>query len=398
MKRLCMFVCMLGIVFSLSACMNFNNFTGIAQIEFKSISGEVYYKVEVESGYLIDKPQDPTYLDYEFKGWFKDKMFLNAWNFETDKVENHTTLYAKFVTSITHTVSKQNGTNSLNEPTYQRVVETIEVRVEPKVVVSFSLDIADIFKNVGLDKTQISVFGMPKSNLPESLNEFADAIYPNTGTLFVPNYDVIDLMIPDLIIIGGRSASLYDTLKVKYPNADVIDVSNTNFNFEVQNQVFDNLGKVFPKIKTDLIMYQSNFAQSVLEIKQKSNGIDALFLLVNDDNISVFGSGSRYGVIYNEFGFTSSDPDAVTLDSHGNIVSFEYVSAINPSVIFLLDRSQALGSSGAIDLIKNNQLIKNTKAGQANDIYVLDANSWYILPGGISSTIQMIEDINQVFS
>ncbi len=398
MKKIYLALCIIILGMTLGACMEQNTFSGTATIEFRLSNSSLYHSEQVESGNLIQEPELPSYQDYTFKGWYKDQMFRHLWNFETDLVSNHTTLYAKFVTEITHTVSKQNGVNNLNEPTYQSVVETIEVCVEPKVVVSFALEVAEIFNTLGLSKTGITHFGLPKSNLPEMVSVYNESKYTNVGTLFVPNYDALDLMMPDMIFIGGRSSNLYETLKQRYPNTDIVDVSNSNFSFDKQTKVFENLGKIFYSLKSELNTYIDEFNFSVTAIKQKSTGKDALFLLVNDDNLSVFGSGSRYGVIYNEFGFNPSDPGAQTLESHGNIVSFEYVSAVNPSIIFLLDRSQALGSSGAIDLIMNNQLIKNTKAGQVNAIYILNADSWYILPGGIESTLQMIEDIEQVFS
>ena len=299
--------------------------------------------------------------------------------------------------TITQTVSVQVGKNSDNEPIYEKQTVTSTVHTNPKVVVTFALEIADILSVVGLEKAGITYFGLPKANLPESIYQFASDKYPNTGTLFEPNYDTLDLMMPDLIIIGGRSSSLYSSLKTNYPNTDILDVSNTTFTFERQKEVFTNLGLIFPEIKVDLEAQQAKITQNFETVRNKVDGHNALFLQVNGDQISVFGVGSRYGVLYSEFNFVASDPDLKTLEAHGNIVSFEYVSEVNPQIIFLMDRSAAVGSSGAIDQIINNALIQNTDAGKNDDIYILDPMSWYILPGGINSALQMIEDIDQVF-
>src|SRR5690606_5387413 len=123
----------------------------------------------------------------------------------------------------------------------------------------------------------------------------------NTGTLFEPNYDTLDLMMPDLIILGGRSANLYTSLKQKYPNTDIIDVSNTTFSFEKLNEVMDTLKLVFPNISDELTNKQNLIDAKLSALQSKVNGQNALFLQVNGDQISVFGTGSRYGVIYNEF-------------------------------------------------------------------------------------------------
>src|SRR5690606_17803394 len=104
-----------------------------------------------------------------------------------------------------------------------------------------------------------------------------------------------------------------------------------------------------------------------------------------------------YGVLYSEFGFTPSDPNVGLTTEHGQIVSYEYVSDINPEIIFLMDRGLATGSTGSTNQVIQNGLIQNTDAGKNENIYLLDPQAWYILPGGITSTLQMIEDIEQVF-
>ncbi len=396
MKKVWIVLSLMSIII-LTACQVNELENGFARVEFMYTGDSLIESVLIEPNQLLEEPVEPTFGDYEFMGWYKDSQFITPWDFDNDFVTGHMKLYAKFVINLVHTVSKQSGLNDLNEPVYQRVTQTDSFRVNPKVVVTFALEIADIFKVLGLEQAGITYFGLPKSNLPLSLEMYQSNNYPNTGTLFEPNYDTLDLMDPDLIIIGGRSSSLYETLKQRYPHADILDTSNSTFSFTVQQQVFDNISLIFTGIKDDLLSYRNQFMTDLNTLKSKLNGEDALFLLVNGDNISVFGSGSRYGVIYDEVGFIPSDPDQSTLEAHGNVVSFEYISSVNPSIIFLMDRGQAVGSSGTIDLVMNNQLVKNTNAGKNGDIFVLDAASWYILPGGIESTIQMFEDLNQVF-
>lgn len=382
----------------LTACSSFLDETGEKTIEFIDSGDTPIESYTAEVGTILVKPEEPTFLDYDFGGWFEDSRHTKPWNFETQKVKTNTKLHARWTTTITQTISVQVGFDSANEPVYEKDVTTSSVRINPKVVVTFALEIADIFKVVGLEHTGITYFGLPKANLPQSISEFESNIYPNTGTLFEPNYDTLDLMMPDLIIIGGRSANLYETLKTLYPNTDVIDVSNTTFSFEKQREVIETLQLILPKISDKLAIEQTNIDTKLLALQAKLTGQNALFLQVNGDQISVFGLGSRYGVIYNEFKFTPSDPNLQTLETHGNVVSFEYVSEVNPQIIFLMDRSAAVGSSGALDQIMTNALVKNTTAGRQNDMYVLDPMSWYILPGGIQSTLQMIADIEQLYN
>ena len=56
----------------------------------------------VKSGELVTKPEDPYMEGFLFDGWYKDAELTEAWNFDTDKVEKNTILYAKW-NEHTHT-------------------------------------------------------------------------------------------------------------------------------------------------------------------------------------------------------------------------------------------------------------------------------------------------------
>lgn len=45
---------------------------------------------------IVNEPTSPSEEGYEFKGWYKDSGFENAWDFETDTVTEDITLYAKW--------------------------------------------------------------------------------------------------------------------------------------------------------------------------------------------------------------------------------------------------------------------------------------------------------------
>ena len=50
----------------------------------------------IEKGSLLEEPTPPLHTFYTFEGWFKDSEFSTEWNFDTDRVTENTTLYAKW--------------------------------------------------------------------------------------------------------------------------------------------------------------------------------------------------------------------------------------------------------------------------------------------------------------
>ena len=50
------------------------------------------------------KPTDPTAAGYVFKGWYKEAACTNEWNFTNNQVPTNTTLYAKWVVTVTFNV------------------------------------------------------------------------------------------------------------------------------------------------------------------------------------------------------------------------------------------------------------------------------------------------------
>ncbi|MDY0074621.1 MAG: ABC transporter substrate-binding protein [Acholeplasmataceae bacterium] len=275
-----------------------------------------------------------------------------------------------------------------------RVSVTKTFKTNPKAVAIFAYDALDMIDAVGYDKTSIKELGVPKNNIPTYLNAYNTTSVVNVGTLFVPDWDALDLFMPDLIIINSRSAGAYDQLSENYPYADILDVTLVNGEYlEGMTRNVNNLAKIFPSIADELQEKLTEITSSMETIKQTTKDHEALFIMVNGEALSFYGPTGRFAVLYDEFGFIPSDDKAEEGGSHGNVIGYEYVASVNPEILFLLDRGVATGGSSSIDTVINNQLIKGTEAGQNDHMYTLDPIAWYISAGGFQSTDQMIEDL-----
>ena len=63
----------------------------------------------VEAGQKVSQPANPTAEGYTFGGWYTDEACTNAWNFESNVVNNSLTLYAKWTVNKHNLTWKANG-------------------------------------------------------------------------------------------------------------------------------------------------------------------------------------------------------------------------------------------------------------------------------------------------
>lgn len=290
------------------------------------------------------------------------------------------------------TLSEEGTSYDTTGMSYQEVTE--EFLTNPTRVAIFSYDALDILDAVGIENTSISMLGVVKSNLPSFLDAFDDEAYENVGSLFMPDFDALDLFQPELIIIGSRSTGAYDALKEQYPNANILDVTLTYGEYqEGLTRNAQNLAKIFPTVESEITSKLNDLTNTLNDIQSVTESHKALFILVNGQSLSFFGPTGRFAVLHDEFGFLAADENVDSGGSHGDLVGYEYIQAVNPEVLFLMDRAAAIGNESTLDDVTSNQLVQNTTAGTNDHIYALDGEAWYLASGGFQATEIMIADI-----
>ena len=246
-----------------------------------------------------------------------------------------------------------------------------------------------------LDFAGIEIAGLGKTaSLPEHLSKYADEKYAATGSLHEPDFEAINELQPDLIIIGARASSAYEELQKIAPT--ILFTMPTSGYMDTFKSNLSLLSQVFPS-KADLFAEQAanveTKAADILKTVQEK-GYTALTLMVNDGEISVFGKGSRFAVIYDDFGFTVID-EGIDQSTHGQSATYEYIAQQNPDYLFVIDRSAATGAQGTTgaQAVLDNELIAATKAAQDGHIVYLNSTNWYVVSGGITSTLAMAEEV-----
>lgn len=272
------------------------------------------------------------------------------------------------------------------------VVHTLgetEVPKNPKNVVVMDFGILD-----AMDALGIEVAGLPLSGtLPEYLSDYAnEEVYTNIGSLKEIDLEKVFEIEPELIIIGGRQASYYEELSKIAPTVQLsVDASDYMNSFTTS---MNYLGEIFGKeeeVATKLEAVQA----SMKEIAEKAAAKDTngLIVLSNGDAFSVYGKGSRFGIIHNEFGIKPVD-ETIEVSTHGQNASFEYIVEQNPDYLFIIDRTAATGGEGAATALFDNELIQSTDAYKNGRVIYLDPVVWYTSGGGFTSTEIMLEEIS----
>lgn len=266
--------------------------------------------------------------------------------------------------------------------------EKAELKKNPKRVVVFDYGVADILKNLGVD----AVVGLPKNGkMPEILSNYSDDKYTNVGSLKETDFEAVESLNPDLIIIGGRQAEDIDSFKEIAPTVNLaVDGQDYMNSFK---SVVTDLGKLFDKedeAKKAIDEIEAKIEKVNKTVKEK--GLTASVVMANEGNISAFSAKSRYGLIYNGLGFAEVDKN-IDDSTHGQQVSFEYFLENKADYVFVVDRGAVTGKGEAASKLFDNEVMNKTEVAKNGNIVYLNSVIWYTMTGGIESTNQMIDEI-----
>lgn len=266
----------------------------------------------------------------------------------------------------------------------------LTVPKNPKKVVVFDNGSLDTIDALGAGD---SVVGAATANLPAYLSDYKEV--DSAGGIKEPDLEKINQMQPDLIIISGRQSDFQDQLKEIAPTMYLaVDTSDT-WN-SIKHNV-ETLGQIFDKEK-EAKEQLADLETSIKETKAKAEESQdkALTVLVNEGQLSTYGKDTRFGIIYDTFGFAEAD-EAIEASTHGQSVSYEYVLEKNPDVLFVVDRTKAIGGDDANNNVADNELVAQTTAGKESKVISLQPDVWYLSGGGLESVKLMLEDVNKAF-
>lgn len=298
--------------------------------------------------------------------------------------------------SDSNSASEGNNNESSSDTTetikINHLLGETSVKVNPERVISFDFGALDTLDALGID-----VVGVPKEGtIPSYLDKYASDEYASVGSLKEPDFEKINELQPDLIIISARQVELYEEFQELAPTIYLgIDETNYVQSFKENSEM---IGQIFNK-EAEVEEELAKVEASIKALNEKTASLDknALVVLANEGTVSAYGPSSRFGLIHDVFGIKPVDEN-IEVSRHGMSIDFDYIFKQNPDYLFVVDRGAVVttggGGNSAKEVIEND-IIKETKAYKEGNIVYLDPNYWYLSGGGLVSVAEMVKSIDE---
>lgn len=280
--------------------------------------------------------------------------------------------------------------------------QSISLEKAPKTLAVYEISALDTLNALGLDVQLV-----PKASFSGSLSHYEQDQYIKAGTLFEPDLAVLKKAQPDLIIIGGRSASKANSLNSIAPTLN-LSPNTSNYMVDLKERSL-TLAQAFGKQKIAQEKLE-HIAHLQAELKTKTQGKSAMMLFAVGENFMPHAENDRFGFVYDFAGFKSvlglseksdapraeaGSPEALKAEM-ANIQRIEAAVTKNPDYIIVLDRGAVNTQkyTAQHNIVKHPSL-KNAQAVKDNKVIYVNADAWYITGAGLNNTIFMLEELNK---
>ena len=268
----------------------------------------------------------------------------------------------------------------------------LEVPYDPERIAILDMACLDIIDSLGVGDR---VVGSASTSLDYLQDYVTDQNIENLGTIKEADMEAVMACEPDVIFIGGRLSSSYDTLSEIAP---VVYLS-TDTEIGVVESVRKNASTIAAMFgledQVDELMV--DFDERIETLEAFAEGKTAIVGMCTSGSFNVLGNDGRCSMIGREIGFENVGVDAnADTSTHGNEASFEYVVEKNPDYIFVMDRDAAIGTDGAqlAQDIMENELVQGTDAYKNGQLVYLEHPAvWYTAEGGVQALDLMLQDL-----
>lgn len=268
----------------------------------------------------------------------------------------------------------------------------LEVPYNPERIAILDMASLDILDSLGVGE---KVVGMASTSL-EYLQTYAEnEDLAALGTIKEADLEAVMACEPDVIFIGGRLASAYDSLSQIAPVIYLATDTESGVVESVRSNA-ETIASMFGK-EAEVGELMSGFDERIQALADFASGKTAIVGMCTSGSFNILGNDGRCSIIGREIGFDNVGVDADTATStHGNEASFEFVVEKNPEYMFVMDRDAAISTEGAklAQEIVENELVKGMDVYKnGNIVYLAHPAVWYTAEGGIQALDIMLQDL-----
>ena len=251
----------------------------------------------------------------------------------------------------------------------------------PAKVVAYDIAAVDTLNALG-----VTLAGGPDKLYMPALKDLA--VEP-VGTLFEPDLEKLAAIAPDLIVVGGRSATQRDAVSQVAPAIDMTIgtdlVTDAKARIEAYGTLFDKSDEAAAMIAT----LDDKLDKLARASADKGT---ALVVMTNGPKIATFGAGSRFGWIFDATALMPALEQLAADGQHGNALSHEAIAEADPDWLFVLDRGVAVGAEGAsAQATLQSPLVESTSAWTQGHVVYLPAAELYLGGGGYTALSSVID-------
>lgn len=236
-----------------------------------------------------------------------------------------------------------------------------------------------------------AVVAIPKQFAPEYLEKYQTETMKSSGDMFKLDMDLIAQENPDFIIISGRQGKSAAELQAIAP---VINFSAANDDF-LESAKFNifavgNAIEKRPEAEEAWNTLSTKFEKSAE--KAKASAQKALVLMHNDGNFWISNNSGYATFVHDVLGVKRAETEEVEKGAQADAA---YLTSKNPDIIYIIDRSAAIGQPAmdqeyfkVADMAQINA-IKNDK------VVYLTPKLWYLSGKGLQSLDLQTDEIMQ---
>ena len=238
---------------------------------------------------------------------------------------------------------------------------------------------------------EASVIALPKKHTPEYLEKYLAEQYKVSGDMFNLDMELIRKENPDFIVISGRQGRAAAELQSIAP---VINFSAGNDNYveSVQYNILA-VGKAIGKeAEAKAALGKLDTKIKAAQDKSAASPKKAVVLMHNDGKVGLSNHSGYATLVHDVAGVKRADEKK----HEGRVAADgQYLTAVNPDIIYLIDRSAAIGKTPMKEDYFKAAEFQNVQAIKDGKVILLTPKLWYLSGKGLQSLNLQIDEVTK---